>query len=203
MEIKTPAIGTHNVYNAGCVAVALRELGYSSSQIEQAVAGIPVVPGRLEPVIGARIPVFVDYAHKPDALEKVLRFLRPVCTGRLISVFGCGGERDTGKRPIMGELSYRLADVTVVTSDNPRSEEPQAIVDAIVKGIPNSAQAVKSGTLVVEVDRRKAIEFALSTAESGDVVLIAGKGHEPYQEINGVKHPFSDIAVAQEVLARL
>jgi UDP-N-acetylmuramoyl-L-alanyl-D-glutamate--2,6-diaminopimelate ligase len=103
----------------------------------------------------------------------------------------------------MGELSYRLADVTVVTSDNPRSEEPQAIVDAIVKGIPNSAQAVKSGTLVVEVDRRKAIEFALSTAESGDVVLIAGKGHEPYQEINGVKHPFSDIAVAQEVLARL
>lgn len=203
MEIKTPAIGTHNVYNAGSVAVALRELGYSPVQVEQAVAKIPVVPGRLEPVMGARVPVFVDYAHKPDALEKVLRFLRPVCTGRLISVFGCGGERDIGKRPIMGELSYRLADVTVITSDNPRSEEPQLIVDAIVRGIPDSAQAVKSGALVVEVDRRKAIQLALGMARVGDVVLIAGKGHEPYQEIRGVKHPFSDITVAQEILAGL
>jgi UDP-N-acetylmuramoyl-L-alanyl-D-glutamate--2,6-diaminopimelate ligase len=103
----------------------------------------------------------------------------------------------------MGELSHRLADVTVVTSDNPRSEEPQSIVDAIVKGIPNSAHAIQSGSLVVEVDRRKAIKFALSIAQSGDVVLIAGKGHEPYQEINGIKHPFSDRAVAQESLAGL
>jgi UDP-N-acetylmuramoyl-L-alanyl-D-glutamate--2,6-diaminopimelate ligase len=203
IDIKTPAIGTHNIYNAGCVAVALRELGYSPAQIEQTFAAIPAVPGRLEPVMGARVPVFVDYAHKPDALDKVLRFLRPVCTGRLISVFGCGGERDVGKRPIMGELSHRLADVTVVTSDNPRSEEPQSIVDAIVKGIPNSAHAIQSGSLVVEVDRRKAIKFALSIAQSGDVVLIAGKGHEPYQEINGIKHPFSDRAVAQESLAGL
>lgn len=201
IKIQTPAIGTHNVYNAGCVAVALRELGYSPRQIEQTLVKVPVVPGRLEPVLGARVPVFVDYAHKPDALEKVLSFLRPVCAGRLISVFGCGGERDRGKRPIMGELSYRLADVTVVTSDNPRSEEPQSIIQAILAGIPNSSQAILAGSLVVEVDRRKAIECALSMAQSGDVVLIAGKGHESYQEIHGVKYPFSDLAVAQEILA--
>ncbi len=203
IEVRTPAIGTHNVYNAASVAVALIELGYSAREIEQVLARVPVVPGRLEPVIGARVPVFIDYAHKPDALEKVLTFLRPVCAGRLISVFGCGGERDQGKRPIMGELSYRLADLTVVTSDNPRSEEPQSIVQAIVAGIPNSSQALRSGSLMVEVDRRKAIEYALKVAKSDDIVLIAGKGHEPYQEIHGVKYPFSDIAIAQEISATL
>lgn len=196
--IAAPFIGTHNAYNLGCAALALRSLGYSPSDIETAIGRVPAVPGRLEPLPDARVPVFIDYAHKPDALEKVLRFLKPVCTGRLISVFGCGGDRDVGKRPIMGEISYRLADLTVVTSDNPRSEAPESIIDAIVSGIT----APEPGKLHVEVDRRAAIEYAIATAREGDVILIAGKGHEPYQEIKGVKHPFSDLAVAQEALEK-
>ena len=198
IRIRAAFIGTHNAYNVGCAALALRALGYSPSEIETAIAKVPAVPGRLEPLPDARVPVFIDYAHKPDALEKVLRFLKPVCTGRLISVFGCGGDRDTGKRPIMGEISYRLADLTVVTSDNPRSEAPESIIDAIVSGIT----APEPGKLHVEVDRRAAIEYAIALAREGDVILIAGKGHEPYQEIKGVKHPFSDIAVAQEALEK-
>jgi UDP-N-acetylmuramoyl-L-alanyl-D-glutamate--2,6-diaminopimelate ligase len=194
--IAAPFIGTHNAYNLGCAALALRSLGYSPSDIETAIAKVPAVPGRLEPLPDATMPVFIDYAHKPDALEKVLRFLKPVCTGRLISVFGCGGDRDTGKRPVMGELSYRLADLTIVTSDNPRSEDPQAIIDAVVSGI----KTPEPSKLRIEVDRRAAIEHAIATAREGDVVLIAGKGHEPYQEIQGVKHPFNDLAVARQAL---
>jgi UDP-N-acetylmuramoyl-L-alanyl-D-glutamate--2,6-diaminopimelate ligase len=198
IRIRAAFIGTHNAYNVGCAALALRALGYSSSEIETAIAKVHAVPGRLEPLPDARVPVFIDYAHKPDALEKVLRFLKPVCTGRLISVFGCGGDRDTGKRPIMGEISYRLADLTVVTCDNPRSEAPESIIDAIVSGIASP----EPSKLHVEVDRRAAIEYAIATAREGDVILIAGKGHEPYQEIKGVKHPFSDLAVAQEALEK-
>lgn len=198
IHIHAAYIGTHNAYNVGCAALALRALGYAPSEIEKAIAKVPAVPGRLEPVPNANVPVFIDYAHKPDALEKVLRFLRPVCTGRLICVFGCGGDRDAGKRPIMGEISYRLADLTVVTSDNPRSEEPKSIIDAIVSGITSPAPS----KLLVEVDRRAAIEHAISVAREGDVILIAGKGHEPYQEIKGIKHPFNDLSVAQHALEK-
>jgi UDP-N-acetylmuramoyl-L-alanyl-D-glutamate--2,6-diaminopimelate ligase len=159
---------------------------------------VPAVPGRLEPVSRAKIPVFIDYAHKPDALEKVLNFLRPVCAGKLISVFGCGGDRDTGKRPVMGEISARLADKTVVTSDNPRSEDPKAIIHEILSGVP----AESRDKFVMEPDRRKAIELAISMATERDIVLVAGKGHETYQEINGVKYPFSDPEICAEVLAR-
>jgi UDP-N-acetylmuramoyl-L-alanyl-D-glutamate--2,6-diaminopimelate ligase len=199
IAIVTPFIGSHNAYNVGFAAMALRALGYASATITAAIAQVPVVPGRLEPVSNSRANVFVDYAHKPDALEKVLMFLRPVCQGRLISVFGCGGERDAGKRPIMGDLSARLADITVVTSDNPRSEDPNAIVAAILAGV---AEPLRE-RLHIKMDRRQAIEYAIGIARPGDVVLIAGKGHEPYQEINGVKYPFSDTTVAQEALEKL
>jgi UDP-N-acetylmuramoyl-L-alanyl-D-glutamate--2,6-diaminopimelate ligase len=199
LEIQTPFIGTHNAYNAGCAALVLRALGHGSGAIAKAIAAVPVVPGRLEPVAGSSVPVFIDYAHKPAALEHVLQFLKPLCGGRLITVFGCGGDRDTGKRSIMGEISYRLADLTVVTSDNPRSEDPQSIIEQILSGFPAPAL----GRVYTEIDRRKAIEYAISVAEPGDVVLIAGKGHEPYQEVQGVKHPFSDIGEAREALKRL
>jgi UDP-N-acetylmuramoyl-L-alanyl-D-glutamate--2,6-diaminopimelate ligase len=196
LRIKADFIGDHNAYNLGCAALALRALGFKAPDITRALELVPAVPGRLEPVSRARIPVFIDYAHKPDALEKVLKFLRPVCAGKLISVFGCGGDRDTGKRSVMGELSARLADKTIVTSDNPRSEDPNAIIEEIVSGVPVENRE----KLLIEPDRRKAIELAIGMATERDIVLVAGKGHETYQEIKGVKHPFSDPEVCAEVL---
>jgi UDP-N-acetylmuramoyl-L-alanyl-D-glutamate--2,6-diaminopimelate ligase len=196
LRIKANFIGDHNAYNLGCAALALCALGFKAPDITRALELVPAVPGRLEPVSRAKIPVFIDYAHKPDALEKVLKFLRPVCAGKLISVFGCGGDRDTGKRPVMGEISARLADKTIVTSDNPRSEDPKAIIEEIVSGIPMENRE----KLVIEADRRKAIELAIGMATERDIVLVAGKGHETYQEIKGVKYPFSDPEVCAEVL---
>jgi UDP-N-acetylmuramoyl-L-alanyl-D-glutamate--2,6-diaminopimelate ligase len=207
IAVSTRFAGSHNAYNVALAAVALHALGYSAEQIRDVLPRIPVVPGRLEPVGESSIPVYVDYAHKPDALEKVLRFLKPLSTGRLINVFGCGGDRDAGKRPVMGEISYRLADVTVVTSDNPRTEDPTEIVQQIVSGIKGANSSETSDDLpanvLVEVDRRKAIEKAIQMARPGDIVCIAGKGHEPYQEIQGVKHPFHDIQIAREALSKL
>ena len=143
--------------------------------------------------------VVVDYAHTPDALEKALTALRPaVRPGRSLAVvFGCGGDRDKGKRPLMGRIAATLADRVVVTSDNPRSEPPQAIAQAIAEGIHESGNR----RYRVELDRAAAIRLALSDAQPGDVVLIAGKGHEPYQEIAGLRLPFSDVAVARRALA--
>jgi UDP-N-acetylmuramoyl-L-alanyl-D-glutamate--2,6-diaminopimelate ligase len=153
------------------------------------------VPGRLERVGSGRGPlVVVDYAHTPDALEKALAALRPaVAAGqRLLCVFGCGGERDPGKRPIMGEVAARLADHVIVTSDNPRGEDPRAIVDQVLAGAGPRAEAI--------LDRQVAIFTAVHQARPGDVVLVAGKGHEMYQEIAGVRHPFSDREVAVAAL---
>jgi UDP-N-acetylmuramoyl-L-alanyl-D-glutamate--2,6-diaminopimelate ligase len=140
--------------------------------------------------------VVIDYAHTPDALEQALAALRPHCAGRLICVFGCGGERDAGKRPLMGAIAARLADVALVTDDNPRGEDGDAIVAQIVAGM-TAAKA-----MTVERDRAVAIAQALQLARSGDVVLIAGKGHETYQEGAAGKHPFDDMAVAHAVLER-
>jgi UDP-N-acetylmuramoyl-L-alanyl-D-glutamate--2,6-diaminopimelate ligase len=172
-------------------------LGHSPEAISDIISKVPVVPGRLEPVSDLSPRVYVDYAHKPDALEKVLKFLKPICRGRLINVFGCGGDRDTGKRPVMGEISYRLADLTVLTSDNPRTEDPETIVKQVAAGI----QYPHADRLVIEVDRRRAIMKAIQMAKPEDLIVIAGKGHEPYQEIHGVKHPFHDVQVAREALA--
>jgi UDP-N-acetylmuramoyl-L-alanyl-D-glutamate--2,6-diaminopimelate ligase len=196
VNIAASLIGLHNAYNLGLAAIALLELGYSATQVKEALAHTPAVPGRLEPVKGTNRKIYVDYAHKPDALEKVLSFLKPLCRGRLICIMGCGGDRDKGKRPVMGEISRRLADITVVTSDNPRSEDPDEILRQIVSGIP----AKEGYPLIVEVDRRTAIRKAIEVSTAEDVVVIAGKGHEPYQEIMGVKHPFHDAEVARALL---
>jgi UDP-N-acetylmuramoyl-L-alanyl-D-glutamate--2,6-diaminopimelate ligase len=157
------------------------------------------VPGRFEPVEeGQPFAVLVDYAHTPDSLENVLRAARPLTEGRLLVVFGCGGDRDREKRPLMGEIAARLADVCVVTSDNPRSEDPEAIIAEILQGIPNGADPQ------VEPDRRTAIELALGAARPGDTVVIAGKGHEQGQEFEaGRKVPFDDRQVARDVLTRM
>jgi UDP-N-acetylmuramoyl-L-alanyl-D-glutamate--2,6-diaminopimelate ligase len=127
--------------------------------------------------------VLIDYAHTPDGLENVLSSVKDFCKGRLIAVFGCGGDRDPMKRPIMGNIGVTIADLAVITSDNPRTEKPMAIIEDILKGIPQNAK-----NCVVIEDRRKAIQYAMDIAEKDDIIILAGKGHETYQEINGVKH---------------
>jgi UDP-N-acetylmuramyl-tripeptide synthetase len=160
-----------------------------------ALAQLEAVPGRLQRIGGGRRPLAViDYAHTPDALENVLRALRELTAGELWCVFGCGGERDRGKRPLMGAAASRLADRVIVTNDNPRFENPRAIIAEIRRGV--------RGGCTIEPDRRRAITSALRSARRGDVVLIAGKGHEPYQEIRGVRHPFSDVQSARAALRR-
>jgi UDP-N-acetylmuramoyl-L-alanyl-D-glutamate--2,6-diaminopimelate ligase len=182
----------------GAVGVG-RALGLPGDAIQTALAGVGAVPGRFERVdAGQPFLVVVDYAHTPDALERVLTTARKLTRGRLGVVFGCGGDRDRGKRPIMGGLAARLADHTWVTSDNPRSERPQAIVDQIVAGIRETGTG--DARYVSEPDRAAAIRAALDWAHPGDTVVIAGKGHETYQIIGADVLPFDDRAVARQLL---
>jgi len=199
IELCTPLPGTFNVSNVLGAVAAVRALGVPLATIAQALPRAGRVPGRFEPVDeGQPFAVLVDYAHTPDSLENVLRAARPLARGRLWCVFGCGGDRDRGKRPLMGEIAARLADRTIVTSDNPRSEEPAAIVDEILAGIPADALAER---VSAEVDRHSAIEQAIGAAQEADVVVIAGKGHEQGQEMaGGEKVPFDDVTVAREAL---
>lgn len=199
-EVRLPLRGRYNVENALAAAATARLLGASPSTTVEGLATTSAAPGRLEPVnTGAHgFSVYVDYAHTPDALERVLEALAEQVkgtTGRLIAVFGCGGDRDPGKRPQMGQVAARLADVAVVTSDNPRSEQPERIIQDILAGMSGDVE------VEVEVDRRLAIERAVGMASSGDVVLVAGKGHECDQVLGGALIPFDDRLVAQEVLA--
>jgi UDP-N-acetylmuramoyl-L-alanyl-D-glutamate--2,6-diaminopimelate ligase len=197
LELETRLRGRFNVLNVlGAVAVG-ELLGIPHDRVAAGVAGIAGVPGRLEPVeTGQPFQVLVDYAHTPDSLENVLGAARDLAGGgRVIVVFGCGGDRDRGKRPLMGAIARRLADVAVVTSDNPRSEDPEAIIAAIVDGA-----AEGPAELLVHPDRRDAIARAIALAAPGDVVLVAGKGHERGQEAAGVTTPFDDREVAREVL---
>jgi UDP-N-acetylmuramoyl-L-alanyl-D-glutamate--2,6-diaminopimelate ligase len=190
-----PLVGKHNAENA---LVALGMLTLAGLSLEEALEGLseaPAAPGRLEVVPGPR-KVLVDYAHSPDALENVLGALRPLVAGRLICVFGAGGDRDPGKRPEMGAVVARMADYAVVTSDNPRTESPQAILDGIVAGMDDVPYEVLE-------NRREAIARALSLAEESDLVLLAGKGHETTQEINGVQHAFDDRVEAARALSAL
>src|SRR6266516_1970070 len=188
--------GRFNVENALGAMAASRLLEIDDDAIARGLEAVRGVPGRFESVSeGQPFEVIVDYAHKPEALESVLRTARELTTGRLICVFGCGGDRDRGKRPIMGRIASELADVAIVTSDNPRSEEPQAIIDEIVAGVTADVE--------VEPDRAAAIERAISGADEGDVVLIAGKGHEQGQEFADRTTPFDDREVARDVLRRL
>ena len=201
-EVATRLIGGYNVANLLAVIGALRARGVPLADAAGACAGLTPVPGRMERVThaGPGPQVIVDYAHTPDALEKALVALRPFADargGKLWCVFGCGGNRDAGKRPLMGALAQALAHQTIVTSDNPRNEAAAFILLQIVAGFPGHQDRVK----VIE-DRRSAIAHAVRNADARDVVLIAGKGHEDTQEIRGVKHPFSDIAEAQAALAK-
>jgi UDP-N-acetylmuramoyl-L-alanyl-D-glutamate--2,6-diaminopimelate ligase len=192
--------GFFNVYNALASASAALALGLDLETIALGLAAARCVPGRFESVnCGQEFGVIVDYAHTPDELENVLRTARDLTERRLIVVFGCGGDRDRGKRPIMGEIGARLADVVVITSDNPRSEDPGAIINEILVGVPENAV----GRVLVEVDRAAAIRLALGTAVKGDLVVIAGKGHEDYQIFADRTIHFDDREVARGILAEL
>jgi UDP-N-acetylmuramoyl-L-alanyl-D-glutamate--2,6-diaminopimelate ligase len=194
VSLASPLRGRFNVYNALGAFAAARALGVATDTAAGAIATAGQVPGRFETVEeGQPFAVVVDYAHTPDSLENVLRAARLLTPNRLHVVFGCGGDRDRGKRPLMGEIAQRLADRVIVTSDNPRSEDPEAIVAEILVGAGSEAEH--------NVDRRKAIDEAIAGAEPGDVVVIAGKGHEQGQEFAaGRKIPFDDVTVAREIL---
>ena len=194
-DVSSALLGRFNVANLLGVAAALGALGVDFGALRTALATLLPVPGRMSRLGGGGAPlVVVDYAHTPDALEQALTALRAHCRGALICVFGCGGERDAGKRPEMGAIAARLADRTIVTDDNPRGEDGDAIVAAILAGMPAGA------TVSVQRDRAAAIAAAVVMARPGDGVLIAGKGHESYQEIAGARRPFDDLSVARAAL---
>ncbi|MEA2419769.1 MAG: UDP-N-acetylmuramoyl-L-alanyl-D-glutamate--2,6-diaminopimelate ligase [Thermoleophilaceae bacterium] len=194
LELSSPLPGLFNVQNVLGAVAATHALGVPLDAIAAALPSFGRVPGRFEPVDEHQdFGVLVDYAHTPEALENVLRAARPVTEGRLHVVFGAGGDRDRGKRPLMGEAARRLADRVLVTSDNPRSEEPDSIIDEVMQGAGPDAERI--------TDRRRAIARAIETAGPGDVVVIAGKGHEQGQEFeNGRKEPFDDVTVVREAL---
>jgi UDP-N-acetylmuramoyl-L-alanyl-D-glutamate--2,6-diaminopimelate ligase len=195
--VSSRLIGRHNVMNALAATSAALALGLPAAAIVTGLESLSAVPGRLESVeCGQDFRVLVDYAHTPDALEKVLELLRPLARGRLCVVFGCGGDRDRTKRPLMGRAVAQVADQLFVTSDNPRSEDPDAIIDEIMAGIPEDRRerTVRNG------NRREAILAACAGARGGDIVLIAGKGHETTQTIGSDVLPFDDRQVAREVL---
>lgn len=189
--------GRYNIANMLCAAALALEAGVALEQVAAALQEAKPRWGRLERVQTAcPATVFVDYAHTDDALTNVLGTLREMAGGRVIVVFGCGGDRDRTKRPLMGRACAALADQLVITSDNPRSEDPRAIIGDILAGVPEGT------AMVVEADRRAAIRQALAMARSGDVVLVAGKGHEPFQELAGRTVPFDDRQVVQEEAAK-
>jgi len=213
LEIHSPLVGEFNIRNLLGVAAVGSALGYAPTVIAEGLSEAQGAPGRLErvPSASSGVEVFVDYAHTPDALENILHTLRQLTTGRLIAVFGCGGDRDQGKRPQMGAIAGRLADVAVVTSDNPRSEEPGAIIAAIEKGLRTTAMAQLPLAMLqshpdlrgyaVIAGRKAAIREAIWHANPGDIVVICGKGHEDYQIIGKARHFFDDRLVAREMLA--
>ncbi len=198
--VQCNTVGDYNISNLLCVVGSLRSLEVPLAAACEAISRCTAVPGRMECIAQPNAPlVAVDYAHTPDALEKVLQAMRPMArarSGQLWCVFGCGGDRDASKRPVMAAIAERNADKVVVTSDNPRSEAPEAIIAQIVAGLSASSRAQ------VQTDRASAIAHAVLQAGVHDVVLIAGKGHEDYQDIAGVKHPFSDKAQAQAALVQ-
>jgi UDP-N-acetylmuramoyl-L-alanyl-D-glutamate--2,6-diaminopimelate ligase len=191
--VKAALLGRFNAYNLLAVLATLLSSDVPLFDAVAAVSNLKSVAGRMQQLGGGELPlVVIDYAHTPDALEKVLLALREQSAGKLICMFGCGGNRDQGKRPLMGEVAARLADKVIVTTDNPRDEAPEEIMQAIASGM--------HGTYELELNRATAIANAIKQAETGDIVLLAGKGHEDYQEIAGVKHPFSDEQEAAKAL---
>jgi UDP-N-acetylmuramoyl-L-alanyl-D-glutamate--2,6-diaminopimelate ligase len=198
--LENALVGRHNVYNALAAAALARALGAPLAAIETGLTSVHNIPGRLQRVPGVSgVEVFVDYAHTDDALRNVLSVLKPLASRRLIAVFGCGGDRDRTKRPRMARAAAEFADTIIVTSDNPRTEDPQAIIEDILAGFDGDARR----RVLVEADRRSAIRTALAAAEPGDVVLIAGKGHENYQIIGTRRIHFDDVEVAIQAAAEL
>jgi UDP-N-acetylmuramoyl-L-alanyl-D-glutamate--2,6-diaminopimelate ligase len=196
--VRVPLGGRFNAANALAAATTAHVLGIDDDVIVGGLARVAPVPGRFESVdVGQPFAVVVDYAHTPDGLAKVLSAARDAAGGgRVIVVFGCGGDRDAAKRPIMGRIAASGADVVVITSDNPRREDPAAIISAVRSGIPTDGPA----SVVSEPDRRAAIGIAVGQAVAGDVVVIAGKGHEPYQDVGDTRLPFDDRDVARQLL---
>jgi UDP-N-acetylmuramoyl-L-alanyl-D-glutamate--2,6-diaminopimelate ligase len=193
--VNSPLVGDYNVDNALMAMSIMSAMGVDDAEIANAMREVTSVPGRFDVMYGRDITVIVDYAHTPEGLERLLRDVRSLQPeGRVITVFGAGGDRDRSKRPEMGRLATQLSDVTIVTSDNPRSEAPDDIIDAVMSGCVSDAQVVR------ESDRRRAIGLALEKASTGDVVVIAGKGHEATQTVGDVVLPFDDRAVAKELL---
>lgn len=200
MEVFTPLVGRHNIYNALAAAGAAMALGISPDAIRLGLAEVERVPGRLQrvPTGNLGFDIYVDYAHTDDALRNVLRAVRPLTKGRLWCVFGCGGDRDRTKRPLMARAVAELADRFVITSDNPRTEDPVRILADIERGLPPGG----SGHDRTVADRRQAIYYAVERLEVGDTLVIAGKGHEDYQIIGTAKHHFDDVEVASEAVVR-
>jgi UDP-N-acetylmuramoyl-L-alanyl-D-glutamate--2,6-diaminopimelate ligase len=192
-EVALPLPGDFNVENSLAASTAALGLGLTLDQVVERLDTAPQVPGRMERLALSPCVVLRDYAHTPDALERALQALRPLTPGKLVVLFGCGGDRDKGKRPIMGGIADRLADLAIVTSDNPRTEDPEGIIDEVVAGM--------SGSYVRIADRRQAIAAALGRVSEGDTLLLAGKGHETYQVIGTVKHPFDERSIVAELAA--
>jgi len=198
VQIESALRGFFNVYNMTALYAGALALSFDHASIERAFAAVETVPGRMDRVpLDAPFAVIVDYAHTPDALINILQTSRPLTKGKLLCVFGCGGDRDRTKRPIMGNAVASLSDEAIVTSDNPRSENPTAIIEEILKGMPLDFPHC------VIPDRREAIKKSLESARPGDCVVIAGKGHEDYQEIQGVKHHFNDREIVIEAYKEL
>ena len=194
-RVKTGIPGRFSVYNSLAAICVAQKFGIDSETIKQALEEVRV-PGRSELVDNKlELTIMVDYAHSPESLQNILQAAKSYTRGRVISVFGCGGDRDSGKRPIMGEISGKIADYTIITSDNPRTEEPQKIVDQIEEGIKKT-----KGKYEVVVDRTEAIRVAMKMANKRDIIILAGKGHEPYQEINGVKYPFDERIIVKDIV---
>ena len=197
-RVKAGIPGRFSVYNSLAAISVATELGCNAETIKEALLEVRV-PGRSELVENKKeLTIMIDYAHSPESLESILTAVKAYTRGRLISVFGCGGDRDSTKRPIMGEISGRIADFTVITSDNPRTENPDEIIKSIEKGMKKA-----KGKYVCIENRREAIKHAIKMANKTDVIVLAGKGHEPYQEINGVKHDFDERVIVKEIIEEL
>jgi len=199
VPVTVPIPGKFSVSNALTVLGIALSLGIPSEKASVALATVKGVKGRVEvvPTPGKPYTVLIDYAHTPDGLENVLSSVKSFCKGKLIAVFGCGGDRDRTKRPIMGKIGVGIADLAVITSDNPRTESPMAIINDIVEGVREI-----QGSYVVIEDRREAIRYAMDKAEKNDIIVLAGKGHETYQEICGVKYPLDERTVVEDCLAQ-
>jgi UDP-N-acetylmuramoyl-L-alanyl-D-glutamate--2,6-diaminopimelate ligase len=204
VSVQSALVGRPNVYNILAAVAAATALDVPLDAIERGIHSLAGVPGRFQLASGARdeVTVVVDYAHTDDALRNLLETARPLARGRLITVFGCGGDRDRTKRPLMGAVAGRLSDLIVVTSDNPRSEDPLRIIEEIRRGLTADTRKNSEQRLLEIVDRREAIATAIELASPGDLVLIAGKGHEKYQVIGERVLPFDDVTVAREALMR-